>query len=98
MVADLSLDREMLQDVIRRKPEACSGKRKLVDAVRGDWDVSIRRACHVFSRSTRSTYHYKSRRHDQAGIAARDQGDLRGPVCDVATVAYMSCCVGRVGR
>jgi putative transposase len=36
----------------------------------GDWDVSIRRACRVLEVDT-STYHYKSRRHDQAGIEAR---------------------------
>ncbi len=38
--------------------------------MRGDWDVSIRRACRVFEVDT-STYHYRSRRHDQAGIEAR---------------------------
>ena len=36
-------------------------KRKLVDEMRGDWDVSIRRACRVFLVDT-STYHYKFRR------------------------------------
>ena len=38
--------------------------------MRGDWDISIRRACRVLEVDT-STYHYKSRRHDQAGIEAR---------------------------
>jgi putative transposase len=38
--------------------------------VRGDWDISIRRACRVLEVDT-STYHYKSRRHDQAGLEAR---------------------------
>jgi len=36
----------------------------------GEWDVSIRRACRVLEFDT-STYHYKSRRRDQAGIGAR---------------------------
>ena len=36
----------------------------------GVWDISIRRACRVLEVDT-STYHYKSRRHDQAGIEAR---------------------------
>lgn len=45
-------------------------KRELVDGVRGDWDVSIRRACRVLEVDT-STYHYKSRRRGQAGIEAR---------------------------
>lgn len=34
------------------------------------WNVSIRRACRVLEFDT-STYHYKSRRRDQAGIEAR---------------------------
>ena len=38
--------------------------------MRGDWDVSIRRACHVFLLE-RSTYHYKSRRPGQAGLEQR---------------------------
>jgi hypothetical protein len=36
-------------------------QRKLVDAVCGEWDVSIRRACRLLEFDT-STYHYKSRR------------------------------------
>lgn len=35
-----------------------------------EWDVSIRRACGVLE-FDRSTYHYKSRRPDQAGLEAR---------------------------
>ena len=45
-------------------------KRKLVDEIRGDWDVSIRRACRVFLCDT-STYHYKSRRPGQAHLEQR---------------------------
>lgn len=41
-----------------------------MDGVRSDWGVSIRRACRVIEVDT-SSYHYKSRRRDQAGIAAR---------------------------
>jgi putative transposase len=36
----------------------------------GEWDVSIRRACRALELDT-STYHYKARRRDQAGIEAR---------------------------
>ena len=42
-------------------------KRKLVDVVSGEWAVSIRRACAVLECDT-STYHYKSRRPDQASL------------------------------
>jgi putative transposase len=45
-------------------------KRKLVDAMCGQWNVSIRRACRVLEFDT-STYHYKSRRPGQAGIEQR---------------------------
>jgi len=38
--------------------------------MRGDWNVSIRRACHVFLLD-RSTYHYKSRRPGQAALEQR---------------------------
>jgi putative transposase len=40
-------------------------RRALVDEVRADWQVSIRRACGVL-RAGRSTYHYRPRRDDQA--------------------------------
>ncbi len=45
-------------------------KRELVDGVRGDWSVSIRQACRVLEFDP-STYHYKSRRREQAGVEAR---------------------------
>ena len=45
-------------------------KRKLVDEMRGDWGVSIRRACRVMLVDT-STYHYKSRRPGQAHLEQR---------------------------
>lgn len=38
--------------------------------MRGEWGVSIRRACRVLEVDT-STYHYKARRHDQAGLEAK---------------------------
>jgi putative transposase len=36
----------------------------------GEWDVSIRRACRVLEVDT-FTYHYKLRRHGQAGLEQR---------------------------
>jgi len=41
-----------------------------VDDLRAVWDVSIRRACAVLG-TERSTYHYKSRRDDQAELKQR---------------------------
>jgi putative transposase len=43
-----------------------------VDELRGEWDVSIRRACAVLEVDT-STYHYKARRPDQAALKGRIQ-------------------------
>jgi putative transposase len=45
-------------------------KRELATAVCDEWGVSIRRACSVLE-FDRSTYHYKSRRREQAGLEAR---------------------------
>ncbi|WP_113154401.1 IS3 family transposase [Nitratireductor sp. OM-1] len=70
IVADLTLDREMLQDVIRRKPLRPARKRKLVDGMLVEWGISIRRACKALKFET-STYHYKSRRTGQAALERR---------------------------
>ena len=67
-----------------------------MSAVCGEWDVSIRRACGVLE-FDRSTYHYRSRRPDQAGLEARikeiyaDAHPLR------LFAVLMCCCVVRVG-
>jgi putative transposase len=45
-------------------------KRKLVDEVRSEWQVSIRRACAALE-VDRSTYHYRSRRSGQATLEHR---------------------------
>lgn len=45
-------------------------KRKLVDEVRGEWQVSIRKACAALE-FDRSTYHYKVRRSGQAALETR---------------------------
>ncbi|WWA46758.1 IS3 family transposase [Pelagerythrobacter marensis] len=70
IVADLTLDREMLQDVIKRKPLRPDRKREIIDEVRQDWQVTIRRACAALH-FDRSTYHYRSRRTDPAFLKKR---------------------------
>ena len=45
-------------------------KRELVDRVRGEWKVSIRRACSTL-RVDRALYVYKSRRGTQAELKHR---------------------------
>jgi hypothetical protein len=79
IVADLTLDREMLQDVIRRTLRP-AGKRKLIDGLLGDWGISIRRACKALKFDT-STYQYKSRRTGQAGLEQRIKEICQTRVC-----------------
>ena len=45
-------------------------RRKLVDDVKADWKVSIRRACTTLRVDT-SLYHYKSKRGEQAELKTR---------------------------
>jgi len=56
VVADLSFDKKMLQDVIRRKLRSLSGSGNWWIA-RATWQVSIRRACRALPvvRSTNTT-------------------------------------------
>jgi len=70
LVAELSLDKAMLQDVIKRKLMTPGRRRQAVDDLRGTWKVSIRRACSVLG-AERSSYHYKSRRPDRANLRAK---------------------------
>ncbi|WP_416365316.1 IS3 family transposase [Sphingobium sp. JS3065] len=70
IVADLTLDREMLQDIVPPKALRPDRKRELVGGMLADWGVSIRRACKVLPFDT-SSYHYKSRRTDPAAIKKR---------------------------
>lgn len=75
IVADLSLDKAMLQDVLSKalKP---GRKRELVDKVRSDWKVSIRRTCSAL-RIDRALYVYKSKRGDQAALKSRIRTSAR---------------------
>ncbi|WP_108179397.1 IS3 family transposase [Phreatobacter oligotrophus] len=70
IVADLSLDKAMLQDVFGKKALRPARKRELVDKVRSDWKVSARRACATL-RIDRGLYVYKSKRGTQAELKQR---------------------------
>ncbi|MCR4378313.1 MAG: IS3 family transposase [Rhodospirillales bacterium] len=70
IVADLSLDKAMLQDVIKAKALRPARRRELVDDLRAVWQISIRRACGALN-AERSSYHYKPRRDDQADLKQR---------------------------
>src|SRR5436853_861493 len=70
IVADLSLDKEMLPGCHPPKNMKPARKRQMVDHARANWQVSIRRACRALP-VDRSTYHYRSRRPEQAGLRNR---------------------------
>ena len=70
LVADLSLDKAMLQDVALKKALRPDRRRRLVEHLRQAWDVSERRACGVL-RVHRSLYRYQSRADDQAPLRLR---------------------------
>ena len=75
-------------------------KRELVNGVRSDWGVSIRRACRVLEMDT-STYHYKSRRRGQADILRCENDHPPGDELRVFTGLQHTCQVvqagGRIG-
>ena len=48
IVANLSLDKVMLQEVLSKKALKPGRKQEPEDTLRGDWKVSIRRACSTF--------------------------------------------------
>ncbi|WP_425277096.1 IS3 family transposase [Fulvimarina pelagi] len=70
LVADLSLDKAMLQDVLSKKPLKPARRRQLVNEVRESWKVSARRTCFAL-KVGRSLYAYKARRDDQAALKKR---------------------------
>ncbi|MHA6902761.1 IS3 family transposase (plasmid) [Ralstonia syzygii subsp. celebesensis] len=70
LVADLSLDKAMLQDVLFKKALKPSRKRALVDELRDRYRVSLTKACALFHMS-RSLYGYRSVARDSSALLAR---------------------------
>ncbi|RVT89083.1 IS3 family transposase, partial [Rhodovarius crocodyli] len=70
IVADLSLDKAMLQDVLFKKALRPARRRELVDGLRSEWKVSVRRACAAL-RIERPLYVYASKRGSQAELKQR---------------------------
>ncbi len=50
-------------------------KREIIDAVRQNWQVTVRRACDAL-RFDRPTYHHQSRQTDRAFLKKRIKDDL----------------------
>src|SRR5215217_2488489 len=70
LVADLSLDKHMLQEALRKKLVKPVQKRAVVHSVRAGFRVSERRACRVAG-VPRSTCRYRSTARDQTALRVR---------------------------
>ena len=76
-MADLSLDKLMLQDVLQKKIVRPERRRELVRQLEWTYRVSERRGCAVL-RFNRSSHRYRAIRNDQAYAARADSGTGRG--------------------
>ncbi|WP_353150630.1 IS3 family transposase [Chryseobacterium sp.] len=70
LVADLSLDKQMLQDVLKKKVLKPSERRTMVTGLISDYRISLRRACEVSLLST-SVWYYKHHRRDDGPLRLR---------------------------
>ena len=73
LVADLSLDNLMLQDMLQKKIVRPEPRRELVRHLEWTYRVSERRGCAVL-RFNRSSHRYRANRNDQAML----RGLIRG--------------------
>ncbi len=80
IVADLTLDRENAAGRHQAKALRPDRKREIIDEVRQDWQVTIRRAFAALH-FDRSTYHYQSRRTDSAFLKKRLKEICETHVC-----------------
>jgi putative transposase len=69
LVADLSLDKKMLQDVLAKKSLTPAGRREVVEGLMAAYRVSERRACSAMA-YPRSSQRYEATR-DLAGVRVR---------------------------
>ena len=69
LVADLSLDQHMLQDVLKKVVTPVP-KRSMVQYLRSTYKISGRRACNVVALA-HSTYHYRSVAPAHIGLRQR---------------------------
>ena len=79
LVANLSLDKVMLQDALSKKALKASRKRKLATDLLTRFGVSMRKACAVMKLS-RTVYFYRSQARDATAITMRIKQIAATPV------------------
>ncbi|HET6841049.1 MAG TPA: IS3 family transposase, partial [Candidatus Angelobacter sp.] len=70
LVADLSLDKHILQEVVRKKPLKPARKRELVEQITQWFEIGSRRACGLVVMN-RATFYYRSRAKDRSALRIR---------------------------
>ncbi|WP_422923355.1 IS3 family transposase [Singulisphaera sp. PoT] len=83
LVADLSLDKKMLQDVLAKKSLTPPQRRAIVADLTVRYGVGVRRACEATG-LPRSTHHYRPRRESQEPLRMR----LREPATSRVRYGY----------
>ncbi|MCG6154174.1 integrase core domain-containing protein [Rubinisphaera margarita] len=72
LVADLSLDKQILQGILAKKALKPARVRECVEGARACYRISERRACRLVSLA-RSSHHYRSTKDAQAALRMRGQ-------------------------
>ena len=96
LVADPSLDKEMLQEVMGKCYLRSVQRRELEDERRTTWQVSIWRAWGVLT-AVRSSYRYTSCRPSQAFLKMRIRA-IAETACVLGFGGFMCCCAASAGR
>lgn len=69
-MADLTLDKQILQEVLRKKPEGPARRRELALWIHDRYQVSCRRAC-ALAHICPNTWYYKSQARDASALRMR---------------------------
>jgi putative transposase len=70
LVADLSLDKHILQEVVRKKALKPARKRELVEKITQRFEIGSRRACGLLLMN-RATLYYRSHPKDRSALKMR---------------------------
>lgn len=92
LVADLSLDKHMLSEALRKKSLRLARRRELAQWFHGTFQVSCARACRL-AQFGRASWYRKSRAKDQSALRMRIRESDRG----LGTSGSGCCCAAKAG-